>query len=571
MKILTGIASSPGTAIGPVYQFVHEDLRFDRRVAVELDEEWTRLETALTSAEEELGGIGSRAAREVGEQEAAIFTAQAAMLRDPELLRMVRAQLEKSRVNVEASWCDTVELYVARLEQLQNEYIRARVADLRDASRRVLRLLLGRAEAERGNPGEPSIICADDLSPSDAVELDKKTVLGFCMAHGGATSHTAILARSLGLPAVVGLGESLAAVAPGTRAILSGSEGTLVLDPSSEAIQSYSRAIQEEREARSSALDVSHRPAVTLDGRKVHVSANVNDIESVNRSLEMGADGVGLLRTEFLYMHRRQMPTEEEQYQSYLSIFRAVGERPVTMRTLDIGGDKELRYLKQTHEMNPSLGVRGIRLSLRDEALFRPQLRAALRAGAGRDLRIMFPMVAVVEEVRAARRIVEDCRAELEREKQRVSERLQLGIMIEVPSAALLADHLADEVDFFSIGTNDLTQYALAADRTNTAVSHLTSPLSPAILGLVRRVVEAGHRKHKWVAMCGELAADVRALPVLLGLEIDELSMSPAAIPLVKQAIRSMSVAECRDVAMAALSMASAQEVKDYLDSLYTQ
>ena len=568
MRTIAGIPASPGTAIGPVFQYCQVDLKFERRPAEETSKEWSRLEQALSEAAGQLATIRSRANRDIGQEEGAIFMAQAAMLQDPELLGLARKNLASTHLNAEAVWCDAAEHYAVLLEGLENEYMRARAADVRDVSRRVLKILLGIPETANRGPDLPSIICAEDLSPSDTVGLEKDLVLGFCTARGGETSHTAILARSLGLPAVVGAGEPVVGLAQGDRAILSGSEGKLLMDPSGETVQTYKLRQNAEREARLEALKESHLPAITLDGRRVEVVANIGDVSGARLALESGAEGVGLLRTEFLYLERSKMPSEEEQYQAYREILMVFGGRPVVLRTLDIGGDKDLPYLDQAREMNPFLGVRGVRLCLARTDLFKPQLRAALRAGVGCNLKIMFPMVAVADEVREARRILEECRAELENEGKLVAEQVEIGIMIEIPSAALLAGHLATEVDFFSIGTNDLTQYTLAVDRTNAALSNLSSALSPAVLRLIQEVVRAAHQQHKWVGLCGELAGELTAIPILLGLELDEFSMNPTAIPGAKKAIRSMSMEKCRAVAEATLAMEDAEEVKTYLASL---
>jgi phosphotransferase system enzyme I (PtsI) len=568
MRTIAGIPASPGTAIGPVFQYCQVDLKFERRPAEETSKEWSRLEQALSEAAGQLATIRSRANRDIGQEEGAIFMAQAAMLQDPELRGLARKNLASTHLNAEAVWCDAAEHYAVLLEGLENEYMRARAADVRDVSRRVLKILLGIPETANRGPDLPSIICAEDLSPSDTVGLEKDLVLGFCTARGGETSHTAILARSLGLPAVVGAGEPVVGLAQGDRAILSGSEGKLLMDPSGETVQTYKLRQNAEREARLEALKESHLPAITLDGRRVEVVANIGDVSGARLALESGAEGVGLLRTEFLYLERSKMPSEEEQYQAYREILMVFGGRPVVLRTLDIGGDKDLPYLDQAREMNPFLGVRGVRLCLARTDLFKPQLRAALRAGVGCNLKIMFPMVAVADEVREARRILEECRAELENEGKLVAEQVEIGIMIEIPSAALLAGHLASEVDFFSIGTNDLTQYTLAVDRTNAALSNLSSALSPAVLRLIQEVVRAAHQQHKWVGLCGELAGELTAIPILLGLELDEFSMNPTAIPGAKKAIRSMSMEKCRAVAEATLAMEDAEEVKTYLASL---
>ena len=568
MRTISGIAASPGIAIGPIFVYVQVDLKFERIQTHDTASEWSRLEQALSVAATQLTSIRSGANRNIGEQEGAIFMAQAAMLQDPELLAMARKNLEASQLNVEAAWCDATEHYAHLLESLETEYMRARATDVRDVSRRVLGVLLGVAESSPHLPDAPSIICAEDLSPSDTVGLDKKQVLGFCTAGGGETSHTAILARALGLPAMVGVGGQLAGLAHGNQAILSGSEGKLFVDPSETVVRDYQLRQGTDRASRLEALGESHLPATTTDGHRVEVVANIGDAQGAKRALELGAEGVGLLRTEFLYLGRSGTPSEEEQYRAYRDILTTFGALPVILRTLDIGGDKEIPYLNLAHETNPFLGVRGIRLCLARPDLFKPQLRAALRAGVGCNLKIMFPMIAVADEVRRARKILEECREELLQEGLAVADDTEVGIMVEVPSAALSAERLAPIVDFFSIGTNDLSQYTLAVDRTNAAVSSLSSAFSPAVLRLIHEVVRAAHRHRKWVGLCGELAGDVSAVPLLVGLGLDELSMNPIAIPAVKKAIRSLTLKECTSLAEAAMGLEDASAVRALLASL---
>lgn len=567
MRVISGVPASPGTAIGPVFLHCPASLRFERRAVTDLDGEWSRLENALEEASGQLEAVQSRASANFGEEESAIFAAQAAMVQDPELLSLAKKNLESTHQNAEAIWSDATEHYAVQLEALESEYMRARAADVRDVSNRVLGILLDVSRTDDKGPDTPSVICADDLSPSDTVGLDKEQVLGFCTARGGTTSHTAILARSLGRPAVVGAGESVLELKQGEQVILSGTDGRLIVAPSSSEIATYRDRQRQEQDDRLEALKDSGLPATTLDGQTVEIVANIGDVAGARMALETGAEGVGLLRTEFLYLERSNVPDEEEQYRAYRDITTAFGDRPVILRTLDVGGDKDIPYIKRAPEMNPFLGVRGLRLCLSQPDLFKPQLRAALRAGVGCNLKIMFPMVAVASEVRQAKMVLDECREELQREGKPFASHVEVGIMIEIPSAALLADHLASEVDFFSIGTNDLTQYTLAVDRTNAALSNLSEALSPAVLRLIEEVVRAAHAQNKWVGICGELAGELMAVPVLLGLELDELSMNPVAIPAVKRAIRSLSLEACKSMAEAVLTMQDAQQVRAYLAS----
>ena len=555
MRTLHGIVASRGIGIGPAFQFRRADLRFERRTVEDAAAEWARLEAALETAREQLADVYAKSEAESGAEQAAIFQAHALMLADPELLGAVRTAIEEQHVNAEAALCDATEGYAQMLELLDDEYLSARAADVRDVATRVLRILLGVAESPTAGLAAPSIILARDLTPSDTVMLDKSLVLGFCTVAGGATSHTAILARGLGLPAIVGAGPDVLDIPDNTMLIVDGGAGTLLVEPDEETVATYRTRRTAGATALAQAHEHAHEPAVTRDGVTVAVVANIGNVAGARAALEAGAEGVGLLRTEFLYLERDHLPDEKEQYRAYRAIVDEFGGRPVILRTLDVGGDKELPYLDLPDEMNPFLGVRAIRLCLARPELFKPQLRAALRAGAGRNLKLMFPMVARVAEVRAARAVLEECRAELLVEGQPVAEEMEIGIMVEIPAAALMADHLAAEVDFFSIGTNDLSQYTLAADRTNASVAPLADAFHPAVLRLVRDVIAAAHAQDKWVGLCGELAGEPLAIPILLGLGLDEFSMNPPAIPLAKQIIRALTLDETQEIAQAALEL----------------
>jgi len=562
VRVLQGLAASPGIAIGPAFRLERAPVRYQRTAAADRERELLRFQQAVEVAARQLEEVHARAAAESGASQAAIFEAQALMLQDPELLQKVRAAVEEEGIGAEAAVSDAAEEYIGILEALDDDYLRARSRDVRDVADRLLRALLGVSDSASAGLQTPSIIVARDLTPSDTVALDKSLVLGFCTAEGGTTSHTAILARALALPAVVGLGPGILEIEDGTPLALDAGAGTVWVEPDAGTV-AHCRA---QRAAVAAfmlqAQGRAMEPAVTRDGHRVEVMANVGDVEGAWAALLAGAEGIGLLRSEFLYLERPTMPGEEEQYQAYRRILEVLDGRPVTLRTLDVGGDKGLHYIQMPPQMNPSLGLRGIRLCLARPDIFRPQLRAALRAGAGHSLRVMFPMVSTLGEVRAAREMLESCRNELRAEGHPVADQMEVGVMVEVPAAALMADRLAAEVDFFSIGTNDLSQYVMAADRTSAEVAHLADAFHPAVLRLVRDVIAAAHTRGRRVGLCGELAGEPLAIPVLLGLGLDELSISPPRVPLAKQVIRALTIAEARDIAAQALALDSPEEIQ---------
>lgn len=562
MLKLKGVPASAGMASGPAYVYVQQELRAERRTIEDPAAEWARLESALETARAQLAEIQAKAQAETGAEEAAIFEAHAMFLDDPSLLEAVQAAIEEDHLNAEAAWMDGIESFATAMEAMKDEYLRARAADIRDVGQRVLRLLLGKAEGDLTALSAPSIVVARDLTPSDTVRLDKRLVLGFCTAEGGPTSHTAILAKALQLPAVVGVGADLLAVPPGTLLLLDGVRGEVVVEP--DEVECAEFAVRSGQMARQAELDLAsaHEPAITPDGRRLEVVANIGSPDDAVVALQYGAEGVGLFRTEFLYLDRQTPPDEEEQVAAYRAALDVMGTRPVVVRTLDVGGDKPLPYLDLGHEDNPFLGWRAIRMCLDQPEFFKIQLRALWRASPGHDLRIMFPMIATVDEVRRARALLEEARGEVVAAGYPVAERVQVGIMVEVPSVAVLADRFVPLVDFFSVGTNDLTQYTLAAERTNAHVAHLGDPCHPAVLRLIQRVIEAAHAGGIWVGVCGEMAGDPEAAPLLLGLGLDEFSMAPGSIPRVKAILRSWTLAEAARLAAQAVNLDSAEEVR---------
>ncbi|SNB67941.1 phosphoenolpyruvate--protein phosphotransferase [Thermoflexus hugenholtzii] len=557
---LQGLPASPGIALGPAWWFRRAERGPLRARGEDPAVERARLEAARQQAAAELAALQEANRDHLPPEELAIFEAQTLMLQDPELLAQVEAALAEG-ASAEAAWSQAVEAFVAQLAALPDPYFQARAADVRDVGNRVLRHLMGAPE-EPAMPAHPVIVVADDLLPSETVRLDPQRVLAFVTEGGGPTAHAAILARRLGVPAVVAVGSALRAVPDGATLLVDGEAGWVEIEPAPEVIR-QARARQARWQAeRAQAEAVAHEPALTRDGVRIEVAANVGSLEDAQEAFRRGADAIGLLRTEFLYLERTAAPTEEEEVAAYRALLEAMGGKPVVVRTLDVGGDKPLPYLPMPSEPNPFLGVRGVRLSRQHPDLLRQQLRALLRAGAGFPLRIMFPMVSTVEEIRWLRALLDEVRAALAREGVPLPEDLQVGMMVEVPAAALLAEHFRPWVDFFSIGTNDLTQYVLAADRTNPAVAGMADGLHPAVLRLIRQVTAAVEGTGKWVGVCGELAGDLQAVPVLIGLGVRELSVNPVRVPEVKAAVRRWSLQEAQALAEAALAQEDAPAVR---------
>ena len=551
---LRGVAAAPGIAIGPVFQYKKTVLEIEETFSGS-SEEQNRLQGAIETARGQLTMLRKRMLAEAAASEADIFDVHLELLDDPELLDAVLVKIE-GRQSAAQAWQSTIETRAKILSSLDDPLLAARSADLHDIGYRVLRLLVSAGDGEVRLPDHPVILVADDLSPSDTASLDKRKVIGFCTASGGPTSHSAIIARALALPAVVSAGERVLALANQTTVILDGDTGIVTLEPDAGALAQAQATQQQKQTRRAEAEKSAFEPAITQDGHRLEVVANIGGLPDAQQARESGAEGVGLLRTEFLFLDRAQAPTEQEQFEVYRDIAQALQNRPVIVRTLDIGGDKPLPYVKVAPEQNPFLGERGLRLCLARPELFREQLRAILRAAAYGSLRIMFPMVADVSEWRAARDLVEELRAGLN------APMVELGIMIEIPSAALIADAFAGEVDFFSIGTNDLTQYTLAMDRMHPSLAGKSDGLHPAVLRLIAATVTAAHKAGKWVGVCGELASDPLAVPILIGLGVDELSVSVPAIPVVKAQIRSLKISQSQSLAQRALHCATAQEVR---------
>ncbi len=562
---LRGIPASSGIAVAPVFQYRPFTWRVEHRVVRDVEAEVSRLRAALEQARRELLALQQEVAVQ-DPQTARIFEFQRMMLEDPVLTEAMEEKIRKRVSNAEVAVEEVFNEWVAQFAQGDSELSQLRAADVRDVHQRLMRILVG---AEEQDPlralSHPIIVVAKDLTPSDTARLDREKVKGICTVGGGATSHVAILARMWSIPAVVGLSEKVLEIPDGTMVAVDGEAGLVEVNPSQESLRRYEES-RAQREARAvAALSQAHQPAITRNGHRVEVFANIGDVVSAREAVDSGAEGVGLLRTEFLFVDRATMPDEEEQYTAYRAIADVLGSRPLIIRTLDIGGDKPLPYLPLPPEANPFLGVRAIRLSLNHPDLFQPQLRAILRAGVGRNVWVMFPMVSTRDEVLRALEALEQAKADLERAGIPYDRKMPVGIMVETPAAAVAADLLAPLVDFFSIGSNDLTQYVLACDRGNEQLRSLYQPLDPAVIRLIQHVIEAAHRYGKHVGMCGELAGEPIAIPLLLGLGLDEFSMTPAAIPHAKWLIRALSLAEAQEIARQALLLSSADEVVRYL------
>jgi phosphotransferase system enzyme I (PtsI) len=564
-KHFNGIPASDGIAIGPAFCYIPAELSAPVRAAGSVEEEMARFDAARERARVELQGLYEAIEKRAGKEEAAIFDAHQEMLNDPALEGKVRELVEIGQT-AEQALSNAADQLAGLLASMEDELFSARALDVKDAGRRVLRILLGLPDTALRAVTEPSIIIAEDLTPSDTASLDPSLTLGFITAQGGLTSHSVILARTLGLPAIVGLGNGLLDnVSNGAFLVMDGRSGEVMIEPDQGTIAQYQQ-IKAQRKAQLQILKAAAaKEARTANGRRVEVAANVGEVTSARDALEHGADGIGLLRTEFLYLEDTQPPSEEKQFSIYREIFEVMSWRPVIVRTLDIGGDKPPSYLPFPDEMNPFLGWRAIRISLDEPDLFKTQLRAILRAAVGYNVRIMFPMVSDLDELWRARDIVDTVKQDLESASVDFAADIPVGIMVETPAAAVLVDVLAEASDFFSLGTNDLTQYIMAVDRGNAKVSGLFQPLHPAVLRLIKQTIDAGHEKGKWVGMCGELAGMTKAIPILLGFGMDEFSMNPRAIPEAKHLIGKLTDEKAREIARQAMSFKTATEIENYM------
>ena len=565
-----GTGASPGIALGRALVIEHSELVIEKKTIENIDEEIQKLESAVKVSKEELTKVKEKALAELGEHEAEIFEAHLLVLEDPELIGSAISKIRDEKVNADYALNEIKEIFVAMFESMDNEYMRERAADIKDVTNRVLRHILGIKVVDLAELDEEVVLIAHDLTPSDTATMNKNMVLGFLTDIGGRTSHTAIMARTLEIAAVVGLNDITKKVKDGDYIVFNGDTGEVIVNPYEETKAKYASLKEEFEEYRKSLELLKGQASITTDGRHVELAGNIGSPNDVEGLIKNDAEGVGLYRTEFLYMDKEDsFPTEEEQYEAYKAVLEGMNNKPIVIRTLDIGGDKELPYFEMEAEMNPFLGYRAIRLCLDRKDIFKTQLRALYRASVHGKLRIMFPMISSLEELLDAKEVIKEVLKELDAENIAYSNDVEVGMMIEIPSAAVISDVLAKHVDFFSIGTNDLIQYTCAVDRMNQKISHLYNQFNPAVLRLIKMVIDNAHKEGKWVGMCGESAGDQRMIPILLGFGLDEFSMSPISILPARKLITSLSYADMQKFADEVLAMGTAKEIKEYVDKTF--
>ena len=566
---IQGISGSRGVAVGNVYRYIQEEIVIpDYTVAEDkVEEEIGKFAAAMAATLKQLDTIRQKALDEMGPEEAAIFEAHMQIAQDPSLSDGIKSLVESGHTNVVAATAQTIETFANIFLGMEDPYMRERGADIKDIGDRLMRNMLGMNPRGLSHISGEVILVAQDLAPSDTASLDKNVVKGIVTAAGGPTSHAAIMARTLEIPAVMGVGD-IESFVDGDKAVVLGTDGIVEMNPSDVDWDEYTNQAAAFQEELKRLRESANLEAITTDGHHVELFGNIGKAKDAKNALTMGAQGIGLYRTEFLYMENDELPAEDVQFEEYKKVAQDMKGKPVIIRTMDIGGDKELKCLDLPSEMNPFLGYRAIRISLNRPDIFKVQLRALLRASAFGDIHIMYPMIASVEEVKQANAMLDECKEELTAEGKEFNKDIKVGIMIEVPAAAVISPILAKYVDFFSIGTNDLCQYTLAVDRMNEAIGSLYQPLHPGVLRLIKHVIDASHEQGKFTGMCGELASDPVATMILLGLGLDEFSMTASSIPLIKNILRSVSKAECEEVANKALTMDTAEEITGYAKSV---
>ncbi|EOH61016.1 phosphoenolpyruvate--protein phosphotransferase [Enterococcus mundtii] len=573
VEMLKGIAASDGVAVAKAYLLVQPDLSFSKTTVEDTSAEEARLDDALAKSTEELQQIREKAAQSLGEAEAQVFDAHLMVLSDPEMIGQIKQNIKDNSVNAESALKEVTDMYIGMFEAMEdNAYMQERAADIRDVAKRILAHLLGVTLPNPSMINEEVVVVAHDLTPSDTAQLDRNFVKAFVTDIGGRTSHSAIMARSLEIPAIVGTKEITAKVKEGVMLAVNGIEGDVVIEPTAEQKAEFEIIGADYAAQKAEWEKLKHAETVTADGKHFELAANIGTPKDLVGVHNNGGEAVGLYRTEFLYMDSPDFPTEEDQYVAYKAVLEGMEGKPVVVRTMDIGGDKELPYLQLPHEMNPFLGYRALRISLSEQGddMFRTQMRALLRASVHGNLRIMFPMVATLKEFRGAKAIFEEEKQKLVNEGIEVSDSIQVGIMIEIPAAAVIADKFAKEVDFFSVGTNDLIQYTMAADRMNERVSYLYQPYNPSILRLIKNVIDAAHAEGKWAGMCGEMAGDQMAVPLLVGMGLDEFSMSATSILKTRSLMKRLDTSKMAELADRALNECDTMEevvelVNEYL------
>lgn len=567
--MIKGISASNGIGIGSALVYQEEDKSKEytgKKIGeTQLENEMTRFAEAVQIAGKKLEEAKVKASKIFEEKDLQLFEAYMKVLGDPILNDMVRTNIQKQYLCAEASVLEAVDKIKAMFLTIDNDYMKQRGEDVENVGSYILDALLGRERIDLSQLEADTILIARDLTPADTVALDKARIKGFAIAKGGETSHTAIVARMLEIPAVVGCGENILKISSGETVILDGTEGTVLSNPDSEQLRFYMQKRQKHLAVQEEIGQLKEKPAVTIDGIRVELFGNIGKPEEALSVVEKGGQGIGLFRTEFLYMDRNQLPSEEEQFQAYKKAAEIMGGMPCIIRTLDIGGDKQIKGLELPAEENPFLGYRAIRICLKEVEVFKTQLKAILRASKYGTLKIMFPMISGIEELRAAKKILDEVKNSLDEKGIPYDRNIQVGIMIEIPSAAMTADILAKEADFFSIGTNDLCQYSLAVDRMNENVSYLYNPMHPGVLRLIKNVIEAGHEAGIKVGMCGEMASNVESAAVLLGLGLDEFSMAPSSIPYIKKTICNLTFEKAGDIAENVLKISDAAQIRNYV------
>ena len=564
-----GTGASPGIALGKALVVEHKELVIEKRTINDVDAEIAKLREAIQVSKTELEKVKEKAAKELGEAEAEIFGAHLLVLEDPELTGAAESKIADEKVNADFALNEIKEMFVAMFESMDNEYMRERAADIKDVTNRVLRHLLGIKVVDLSALDEEVVLVAHDLTPSDTATMNKKMVLGFLTNIGGRTSHTAIMARTLEIVAVVGLTDITENVKDGDFVVFNGDTGEVIINPDEETKAAYAAKKQAFEEEKKALELLKGKESVTLDGRRVELAGNIGTPNDIEGLIKNDAEGVGLYRTEFLYMDSDKLPEEDTQFEAYKAVLEGMSGKPIVIRTLDIGGDKKLDYLPLDEEMNPFLGYRAIRLCLDRTDIFKTQLRALYRASVYGKLRIMFPMISSLEELLKAKEVVKEVQAELDAEGIAYAKDVEIGMMIEVPSAAVISDVLAKHVDFFSIGTNDLIQYTTAVDRMNQKISYLYNQFNPAVLRLIKMVIDNAHKEGKWVGMCGEAAGDQMMIPILLGFGLDEFSMSPISILPARKLITSVNEADMKKFADEVLAMGTAEEIKAHVANTF--